>query len=51
MGRTDPGTHPEHKGAQLLPGELVCNENNRNLPDENGVVRDGAVGSSPVGNK
>ncbi len=32
------GTHPEHKGAELVSAEIVCNENNRNPVDENGVV-------------
>jgi hypothetical protein len=31
-----PGPHPEHR--PLVADEFVCNENNRNLPDANGVV-------------
>ncbi len=34
----DTGTHPDHKGVELVPAEFVCNENNRNLPGEDGVV-------------
>ncbi len=41
----DHGPYPDYKGAELVPGELVCNENNRNLPDASGVARDGAVGA------
>jgi hypothetical protein len=33
-----PGKHPDHKGVELVPYEFVCNENNRNLPGEDGVV-------------
>ena len=40
MGK-EHGTYPDYKGAELVPGELVCNENNRNLPDANGVAREG----------
>jgi hypothetical protein len=32
------GTYPDYKGAELAPTEIVCNENNRNPVDENGVV-------------
>ncbi len=34
----DPGSHPAHKGLELESNEIVCNENNRNLTDESGVV-------------
>jgi hypothetical protein len=34
----NPGTYPNHKGAELEPTELVCNENNRNPIDASGAV-------------
>ncbi len=34
----DHGTYPDYKGAELVSTEVVCNENNRNPVDENGVV-------------
>ncbi len=34
----DPGKHPDHGSLALVASEYVCNENNRNLPDANGVV-------------
>jgi hypothetical protein len=34
----NPGTYPNHKGAELEPSELVCNENNRNPIDASGAV-------------
>jgi hypothetical protein len=40
-----PGPHPDHLRTPAVPGEYVCNENNRNLPDANGVV--GATLGSP----
>jgi hypothetical protein len=43
------GKYPDYKGAALTPAELVCNENNRNLPGANGVTGDGAVGAPPGG--
>ncbi|MGC1458091.1 MAG: hypothetical protein WA825_07415 [Steroidobacteraceae bacterium] len=34
----DPGKYPNHGEAALEASEFVCNENNRNLPGDNGVV-------------
>ena len=34
----DPGKHPDHGEFTLVASEYICNENNRNLPDEKGVV-------------
>jgi hypothetical protein len=45
------GTYPDYKGGRLVPGELVCNENNRNLPDANGVAREGYIGTPSGGSK
>ena len=32
------GKYPDYKGFELMSTEVICNENNRNITDENGVV-------------
>jgi hypothetical protein len=42
-GTTDHGKYPNHGDAELTAAEVVCNENNRNMPGADGLVRDGVA--------